>query len=368
MQQYFKYIFIMLVVFIVVAVFATVVMPRTSVEVPRISAGAAQASQITVSQPFPFEQASVTVIFPADTAVYAGAKSTDKSVTIRGNVSQPEWLTLSYQSMVNDSAQDSLYQALTGEFSKMKRERGLSDDEYVELMTAYVQSLQYVTTPDNPAKFPIETAVDRAGDCDDKSMLLAGLLAHEGYKVALLSFGPESHMSVGIGSDDSLYKDTGYAYIETTNFSFVAIPPDSLRGGIVLRSDPLVVPIGSGTKVYHSGKETRYIEDMYTLSGQKTEQLTVELNALGSELDAQKGQISGLESEMQQAKSSGNTAWYNTQVPVHNNLISEYNTKLATFRDLKSRYEVYADIYNYILGHEYDRKGVYEYVKGHMPG
>ena len=367
MQQYFKYIIITLVILIAVAVFATVVLPRTSVEVPRISAGSVQADQITVSQHFPFERASVTLVFPADASLYNGAKSADKSVTIRGNVSEPEWLTASYQSMVNDSAQDGFYQALTGEFSKMKRDQGLSDDEYVELLMAYVQSLQYVTTPDNPAKFPIETAVDRAGDCDDKSLLLAGLLAHEGYKVALLSFGQESHMAVGIGSDDTLYKNTGYAYIETTNFSFVAIPPDSLRGGVVLQSDPLVVPIGSGTKVYHRGKETRYINDMYTLSGQKLAQIAVEVNALGDELDAQKVQISRLESEMQQAKSSGNTAWYNTQVPVHNNLISEYNTRLATFRELKSRYDVYADVYNYILRHEYDRKGVYEYVKTHMP-
>jgi hypothetical protein len=175
-------------------------------------------------------------------------------------------------------------------------------------------------------------------------------------------------MAVGIGSDDTLYKNTGYAYIETTNFSFVAIPPDSLRGGVVLQSDPLVVPIGSGTKVYHSGKETRYIDDMYTLSGQKLAQLAGEVNTLGDELDAQKIQISGLESEMKQAKSSGNIAWYNTQVPVHNNLISEYNTRLATFHELSSSYEVYVNVYTYILGHEYDRKGVYEYMKGHMPG
>jgi len=52
MQQYFKYIIITLVILIAVAVFATVVLPRTSVEVPRISAGSAQAAQITVSQPF----------------------------------------------------------------------------------------------------------------------------------------------------------------------------------------------------------------------------------------------------------------------------------------------------------------------------
>ena len=270
--------------------------------------------------------------------------------------------------MINDSAQDGFYSDLTGEFSRMKQEQHLTDDEYVELMMVYVQSLTYVTKPDNPAKYPVETAVDQVGDCDDKSLLLAGLLAHEGYKVALLVFDPESHMAVGIGSPDSLYKNTGYAYIETTNFSFAGIPPDSLQGGVVIRSDPLVIPIGSGTKVYSGGKETVYINDAITRADQKATELAVQIESLNAELTAQTARISDLEAQMQQLKSAGNIAAYNAQVPVHNALVSEYNARLSTYRELVARYETYSSLHNYVLDHAYDRKGVYDYVKGHMLG
>ena len=249
----------------------------------------------------------------------------------------------------------------------MMQEQHLTDNEYVELMMAYVQSLTYVTKPDNPAKFPVETAVDQSGDCDDKSLLLAGLLAHEGYKVALLVFDPESHMAVGIGSPDSLYKNTGYAYIETTNFSFAGVSPESLQGGVVLRSDPLVIPIGSGTRVYSSGKETAYINDAVTRAEDKSAELVTQIESLNTELTAKKEQIAELEAQMQQLKSAGNIAEYNAQVLTHNALVSEYNARLSTYRELVARYETYSSLHNYVLDHAYDRKGVYDYVKGYMP-
>ena len=71
-------------------------------------------------------------------------------------------------------------------------------------MAVYVQSLRYESIHQNPAKFPVETIVDSAGDCDVKSLLLARLLAREGYSVALLSFEPEAHMPIAVGSDDYL--------------------------------------------------------------------------------------------------------------------------------------------------------------------
>ncbi len=80
-------------------------------------------------------------------------------------------------------------QHFSQKLTKSGSRQNLSDDEYLELIAVYVQSLRYETQEQNPAKFPIETVVDRAGDCDDKSLLFAGLLSREGYPVALLLFG-----------------------------------------------------------------------------------------------------------------------------------------------------------------------------------
>ncbi len=367
MRQKFNILGVGIAVLIGAIILAGCIFPRESVEVPHITLSSVQASPLIATHSFPFEQASVTITLPVDAALYDGAQRTDKSVAIRGNVSENIWVSDSYRAMINDSAQDGFYSDLTGEFAKMKHEQQLSDDEYVELMMVYVQSLTYVTKPGSPAKFPVETAVDQSGDCDDKSLLLAGLLAHEGYKVALFVFDPESHMAVGIGSPDSIYKDTGYAYIETTNFSFAGVPPETLKGGIILRSDPLVIPIGTGSRVYSAGGETAYINNAVSRANQKTSELAKQIEPLNAELTAKKAQISELETQMQQLKNAGNIPSYNNKVSTHNTLVSEYNAHLSTYRELVARYDEYVSLQNYVFDHEYDRKGVYEYVKTHFP-
>ena len=358
--------------FIIIVLFAAALAAgyrytRQSVVVPHIAVGIEQSAPVNATSTFLFEKSRITISVPVDSAVYYAAKSTDKSVSIYGNVSESVWVTDSYLEMVNDPAQDRMYSDLLTQFRKIRDDEGLSSDEYLELMAAYTQSLTYETTPDNPTKYPVETVVEGAGDCDDKSVLLAGLLSREGYKVALLAFTPESHMALGVGSTGSLYKDTGYAYIETTNLSYVGIPPDELAGGVVLTSEPLVIPVGNGTILYSSGAETAYIHDMSTISGQKVTTLNAQLAPIASDLTAKQDQIAQLESRMQALRSSGNIGGYNALVSSHNAQVSAYNAELSTYRGEVAQGNAYADVYNYIITHAYDRKGTYEWVKANMP-
>jgi hypothetical protein len=348
---------------------SAVFFPKETVIVPKIIPDPTdlQSSPIIISYQFPFEKTTVDLTLPINVSVYEGAKQADKLTMIHGNVTEAIWLSGTYRAMVNDPAQEEMYSDLLEEIKKTRLRQKLSDDEYLELIAVYIQSLRYETREQNPAKFPVETVVDRAGDCDDRSLLLAGLLSREGYPVALFLFGPESHMAVGVGSDDYLYKNTGYAFVETTNYSFVGIPTDKLKGNLTLYSDPVIIPISNGTKFYGSGKETRYIYDMYSLSDQRVKELEPDVKSMGADITSQKEKIAGLESQMQGLRTSGNIVSYNAQVPVHNALVSDYNTRLNSYRQLFARYEKYATVHNYILEHMYDRKGVFEYVKMNMP-
>ena len=362
------FLFIILLAFAAVLL-STVVFSKETVIVPQISPDLTrlQSSPVMISHQFPFEKTMVTLTLPINVSVYEGAKQAEKATTVYGNISETIWLAQSYRAMVQDPAQDSLYATLLAEADKIRLQQKLSDDEYLELVAVYVQSLRYENREQNPAKFPVETVVDRAGDCDDKSLLLAGLLSREGYPVALLLFGPESHMAVGVGSDDYLYKNTGYAFVETTNFSFVGVPTDKLGGNLTLYSDPVIIPISNGTKFFGSGSETRYIHDMYVLSDQKIKELEPQVKRMGSDLTSQQEKIAQLESQIQEIRNTGNSGSYNTQVAVHNALVSDYNSRLNEYRQLFARYEKYALVHNYILEHMYDRKGVFEYVKKNMP-
>jgi hypothetical protein len=348
---------------------SAVVFPKEAVITPHIAPDLTrlQSSPVIISHQFPFEKTTVSLTVPINVSVYEGAKQADKSTMIHGNVSETIWLAETYHAMVNDPAQEEMYSSLLNDVKKTRFQQKLSDDEYLELIAVYIQSLRYETREQNPAKFPIETVVDRAGDCDDKSLLLAGLLSREGYPVAVLLFGPEAHMAIGVGSDDYLYKNTGYAFLETTNYSFVGVPTDTLGGNLTLYSDPVIIPISNGTKLYGSGNETRYIYDMYMLSDQRVKDLEPQIKSMGTDLTSQKEKIARIESQMQGMRDTGSSVSYNAQAPVHNALVSDYNARLNTYRQLFARYEKYAVIHNYILEHMFDRKGVFEYVKKNMP-
>ncbi|MFA5347559.1 MAG: hypothetical protein WC294_05440 [Methanoregula sp.] len=268
---------------------------------------------------------------------------------------------------MKDPAQEQIFSDLLKELTEVRLLHGLSDDEYLELMAVYVQSLRYESLVQNPAKFPAETIIEGAGDCDDKSLLLAGLLAREGYSVALLSFGPEAHMAIGVGSYDYLYKKTGYAFIETTNYSFVGVPTDTLGDNLTLYSDPTIIVISKGKKLYNSGNDTRYIHDNYLNSDEKVKELATQLKGLNDDLLAKRIRISELDSQIAQLKNSGNIRDYNSQVQAYTTLVSIYNTRLDSYHQIYTKYEKYAEIHNYIFEHKYDRKGVYDYVKKNMP-
>jgi hypothetical protein len=360
--------------FVIVVVFSavlinTVFFPRQSIIVPHIVPDVAglHSSPVMISHQFPFEKSAVSLTIPVNVSVYAGAKQSEKVTTVYGNISEAIWLAQSYRSMIQDPAQDGLYDALIAETNAVRLRQNLSDDEYCELITVYVQSLRYQTREQNPVKFPVETVVDRAGDCDDRSLLLAGLLSRQGYPVALLLFGPESHMAVGVGSDNYLYKETGYAFVETTNYSFIGVPTDRLGGNLALHSEPLVIPVSNGSKLYRSGSKTRFINDMYESTDHKIKELQPQIKSMGADLTSQQEKIARLETQMQDLKNSGNTGSYNAQVPFHNVLVSDYNARLETYRDLFARYEKYVLVHNYILEHMYDRTGVYDYIQKNMP-
>jgi hypothetical protein len=348
---------------------SSVVFPKETVIVPKIipDINRLQSSPVIISHQFPFEKTTISLTIPINISVYEGAKQADKSIIIHGNVSEAIWLADTYHAMVNDPAQEEMYSDLLKDLKKTRLQQNLSDDEYLELIAIYIQSLRYETREQNPAKFPIETVVDRAGDCDDKSLLLAGLLSREGYPVVLLLFTPESHMAIGVGSDNYQYKNTGFAFVETTNYSFVGVPTDTLSRNVTLYSDPVIIPISNGTKLYGSGKETRYISEMYVLSDQRVKEIEPQLKSMEPDLTSQKEKIARLESQMLDLRSTGNIVSYNAQVSVHNTLVSDYNARLNTYRQLFARFEKYAAVHNYILEHQYDRKGVFEYVKNNMP-
>jgi len=272
---------------------------------------------IEVNHKFNFEKWKLSVTVYVNKSIYEGAKNGVKVLVAGSNESNldvqnitKEGLAKEYLAYINDPYQEEFYDSLISQFRDIKEKHKLTDDEYLELITAFVQSIPYdyekaKTTLGESHRFPIETFVDKKGVCGDKSLLLAGLLSRENYDVALLLFLEEKHMAVGIRTSSFDYKGTGYAFIETTEYNFVGIVPDEYAEGIKLRSTPIVIKVGNGTKSYNSIDQTMKIWKV----------------------------LKTLEDKINDPKMED---------------IDEYN--------------FYYDSYNYILEHRYDRKGVYEWI------
>jgi hypothetical protein len=122
---------------------------------------------------------------------------------------------------------------------------------------AMVQQMEYtsdsVTTGfDEYPRYPVETVVDRGGDCEDTSLLMAALLKQLGYGTVILKLPNKAHVAVGVKGDESIedsyvtYNGDRYYYLETTGDGWFPgqIPSDYEGADVEIEpvdSDPVLV-------------------------------------------------------------------------------------------------------------------------------
>ncbi|MCR4960846.1 MAG: hypothetical protein K6A74_05280 [Lachnospiraceae bacterium] len=131
-----------------------------------------------------------------------------------------------YINYIKDPLNDQYLDMLVENINEIAEKRGYSEGEKVRETINFVQSFTYADDSDTSTgvewpRYPVETLYERGGDCEDTSILLAGLLSKMGYGTALIKYA--DHMAVGIKSDETatgaFYSLDGidYYYIETTN-------------------------------------------------------------------------------------------------------------------------------------------------------
>ena len=144
-----------------------------------------------------------------------------------------------YTKYISDEGSRKYLSALAKTFREGGSTKGYSDSENVMNVIAFVQSLPYtsdsVTTGhDEYPRYPIETLVDNGGDCEDSSLLTAGILREMGYGVILLNL--PGHMAVGVKGGEEIegtyysYNGAKYYYLETTGSGWkIGKMPDAYR-------------------------------------------------------------------------------------------------------------------------------------------
>ncbi|MBN2717597.1 MAG: hypothetical protein JXX14_17225 [Deltaproteobacteria bacterium] len=329
--------------------------PKTMVpgSYPKIEIDAENGRKKRIRHSFPFEGETVRVELEVSRAVLEGARNAYKyAVSIAGQ-EDPDWRDRYNRAFIDDPAQAPFLDELHSELLDIARQKKLDGDRTVELMTAFVQYIEYDTTRAAKPKFPIETFADKKGDCDDKSRLLVALLARSDYRVATLHFDEENHMAVGIKSDGDDYRNTGYTYIETTSPSLIGFP-FSEKADVQLHTVPTVHRVGTGKRKYTATKDIKFLVDTLTslekkiTKGQKT---LDELNQACA--DAEK-KVAALQRQLNNSASSVNA--YNSAVDKFNSLIKKQRSLAGNTNEL-------IDLRNFIVQNSTSRYSTVKHVR-----
>jgi len=152
-----------------------------------------------------------------------------------------------YSEYVLNSKDDEWMKDLADLFIEEAQAKGWDESYYIPFALSFVQSITYasddVTTGyDEYPRYPVETIVDKEGDC----ILFASIVREMGFGVALLLLEEDEHMAAGIlisqdfidnwdkDYDLAYYPDSEgnkYAYCETTVEGWrVGEMPDDLIG------------------------------------------------------------------------------------------------------------------------------------------
>ena len=170
----------------------------------------------------------------------------------------PEEIRQYYLKYLDDPTQKNDLDALVRQIKSQTADQ----DDQARVAISLVQNIPYdynklyAVAKTGTTRYPYQVLYDNTGVCSDKSLLLAYLLRELGYGVVLFSFDAENHMAVGIKSPDQYaYRNSGYAFIESTAPS---IPTDSAGdypGAGKLTSTPEIIRISDGIPFFSISEE-----------------------------------------------------------------------------------------------------------------
>lgn len=201
---------------------------------------------------FDWRGAQYPVSAQVDSSIYMGSKDSASHIF-------PGDYETYYVRKTTDTQQDAFYEDVLDDLEQIRYSQNLDSDEYAELITAFVQSIPYDENAPDDARYPVSVFFDGKGDCDEKSMLLCGLLAREGYDVVLFDLPNVEHMSAAIKADSTVGYTDGYVYIETTDSWLIGQVPDF--DGEKPDTNPEYYKIGDGYMQYLSYDEVEMIID-----------------------------------------------------------------------------------------------------------
>ncbi len=295
-----------------------------------------------------FEKSQFTIDFDVDMALLKGARNADKSLGRKIAKESPEVQYKFYRSYFEGMENSDFFDALIKQLRYIKITERLSDEEYLEYLVTFVQQIPY-NSPEGNTRFPVEVIYDGMGDCDEKSMLLMGLLEKSGYDTALLLFPKLGHAVCGIKivpqgdvGFTTYSADDGrkYLYIEATTPYYIGLYPESFAN-----TDVLVIPLSDGGMPYTKYNYVAYIVDSKKKIEKRIDYFKTTLDGWYDELEEMKYKLINYKQ------------YYSTQLE-YDTAYQRYKNRVDEYNRYFEYYQKNIEVWNEIVDRPYDVEGV----------
>lgn len=293
-------------------------------------------------------------------SLYSSYVNSQKTFYYTGNLSDSAAREQFYNLFFVKKSGDTLVKDLISYAKGVASQRSWSQDQTTEFLLALIQYIPYDHDKlnESPMKpnYPYETVYKNSGICSDKTFLAVAVLRELGYGAAILDFPEANHSAAGIACplEDSV-NNSGYCYIETTDYFPIGVIPPSLSGGVAVvdgnNLDNLFSTNGVGKMevfqktsglIYQGVEKTKNtVAVLQNLEKSITVQKPI-LEQKESGLNTQKASLLAQQEQLAIYKSTGNIAAYNNLVAVYNEGVNQYNADLAV-------YQAEANIFNQLV-------------------
>lgn len=310
-------------------------------------------------------------------SVYEYYNKQPKAYSYVGQEPPLGWEEEYYAMFTKGNASDNSIQSLARGLEELGKTRKLSEDQMVDLVLAFVQSIPYdelkaknilTSGGDEKMLYPYELLWEQKGVCSDKSILAYVILKEMGYGTALFTYKESNHMAVAVQCPESYstYR-SGYCYAETTSSgNKIGIIPSidaenskavnlssydlSQAQNINLKElGQIEINLKTQGKEYGGIIETEKLaEEMESLK-KNMEALLLELKSLKKSISEEEGKLEDLEKDLEEYKDEKEYEKYNETVKKFNSLLEAYKKDVKKYNNGVVVYNQYAERYNVLI-------------------
>ncbi len=224
---------------------------------------------------------------------------------------------------IDENDNDTL--GLLNELVILAEKENYFDDEKIEFILSFIQYIPYdhqkAETENPKANFPFETLYLNTGVCTDTSFLAILWLNELAYGTAIFDFPDSNHAALAIKCPVELsLNETGFCYVETTNYFPFGIVPNSLSAGLALGGEVINNPFSS---------ENLGLQEIRLIKEGKSYDKIVDIKEKVEEINLMKLQIDEYLKQINEGAENQNEIIKN-----YNELAVEFNRQIKLFYHL----------------------------------